>query len=57
MDTDTATLRQAIRTAARAIEQAQADAANLADRQPVDFAVGDHIAQARQHLAAALAAL
>lgn len=47
-------LRTSIRTAARAIDQALSDAANAADHEPIDFAVGDHLAEARRQLAIAL---
>lgn len=55
MTTNTdADLRSSIRAAARAMDQAISDAANLADRQPVNFAVGDALAEAHRQLRLAL---
>lgn len=46
-------IRRSIRSAARAIDQALSDVDNRSDG-PTSFDVGDHLAAARQHLAAAL---
>lgn len=50
-------LRRSIRAAARALDQAISDAANLADRQPVNFAVSDALAAAQHQLRVALSEL